>query len=99
DALDKIVQNVPVMKDTAVFVDLSGSMKAPVSGQRAVSSKLSCRDVAATMAACILARNPKTAVFGFHTTVEIPVLNPRDSVMTNVEKIQALPDGGTDCAS
>lgn len=101
DAIEASAHNAPVFPGSlAVFVDVSGSMNAPVTGyRRSSSSKVTCAQAGAVMAACLKHRNPQAHVLGFHYVVENPVLNHRDSVMSNAEKIYKLPSGGTNCAS
>lgn len=100
-ALETSIANVPeIPGKTYVFVDISGSMHSPATGYRKGStSAVRCLDVAALMAAAVLRKNPKAEVIPFHFHVEPVRLNPRDSVMTNAEKLARLPSGGTNCSA
>lgn len=99
DAMEHAIANIPEF-DGKIFigVDISGSMDSAVSGDRAVVSKISCRQVAALIASAIKRKNENTEVFTFDTEARKVNLNARDSVMTNA-KIIAAPGGGTDCAA
>ena len=101
DAMEVAIQNVPKM-DGQVYVclDISGSMRSPVTGLRAGSTTaVQCVDVAALVAAAVLRQNPTTEVIPFESKVVSVQLNPRDSVMTNAEKLSSLPCGGTNCSA
>ena len=90
DAMEVATENVPVLGDrVAVCVDVSGSMSSAVTGNRgSVTSRTSCKDVAALIAASVARTNPMTTVVSFGTTARIvPNFNPRDSVMTNSQKL------------
>jgi len=88
--------------DGKVFVlpDVSGSMSSPVTGHRKGStSSVRCIDVAALFTAALLRSNPNAEVLPFSVEVETVKLNPRDSVMTNAEKLAAIGGGGTNCSA
>ena len=94
-------ENVPAL-DGQVFVcpDVSGSMQSAVTGHRAGSTtKTRCIDVAALVAASVLRRNSSAEVLVFSDNVVPCVLNSRDSVMSNAQKLAALPSGGTNCSA
>lgn len=101
DALEIATANVPVIKGKVkVFVDVSGSMSHAATGYRAGStSKVTCVDVAALIASVILRKNDEAEIIPFADKVKSISLNPRDSVMTNAQKIRAALGGGTDCAA
>ncbi len=101
DAMEIAIGNVPSIKGK-VFVcpDVSGSMQSPVTGYRkSATSKVRCIDVAALVAAAILRKNPNAEVIPFSDEVVKASLNPRDSVMTNAQKLANLPSGGTNCSA
>ena len=99
DALEVATTNVPSIKGKVyIAVDCSGSMSAPVTGARAVASKISCNQVASLIAASFLRTCEDVEVIKFDTAANIISLNARDSVMTNTQKI-GTHGGGTDCAS
>ncbi|MBY0113223.1 MAG: TROVE domain-containing protein [Phycisphaerales bacterium] len=101
DAMEIAISNVPAV-DGKVWVlpDVSGSMQSPVTGNRPGSTtKVRCVDVAALVAAAILRKNPDAEVLPFSDHVVPADLNPRDSVMTNAQRLASLPSGGTNCSA
>jgi 60 kDa SS-A/Ro ribonucleoprotein len=58
-----------------------------------------CIDVAALMAAAVLRTQKEAKVLPFETRVREIALNPRDSVLTNAEKLAAIGGGGTNCSA
>lgn len=101
DAMEIAVNNVPVIDGKVyVFPDVSGSMSSPVTGARkGATSKVRCVDVAALVAASVLRRNPNAEVIPFETCVVPLQLNPRDSIMTNAQKLASVGGGGTNCSA
>lgn len=100
DAMEHATKNVPAFNapnGVLVFPDVSGSMDSPVTGERAAASKMTCTQVAALFASAVLRTNPGAEVLPFDTRVHLVRLNPRDSVMTNAQKLN-LRGGGTDCS-
>jgi 60 kDa SS-A/Ro ribonucleoprotein len=101
DAMEVAIENVPSIKGR-VFVcpDVSGSMQSAVTGQRpGATSATRCIAVAALVAAAVLRKNPHADVLAFSDDVVPCRLNPRDSVMTNAQKLASLPSGGTNCSA
>lgn len=102
DAMEIAVRNVPAFKGNVVVCpDVSGSMTwASVTGSRKGStSKVRCIDVAALVSTAIVRKNPRARVIPFETGV-VPVrINPRDSIMTNTDKIACIGGGGTNCSA
>jgi 60 kDa SS-A/Ro ribonucleoprotein len=84
-----------------VCVDVSGSMRSPVTGTlRGSTTAVQCVDVAALMAACVLRTNDEAEVIVFSSEVhEGTRLNPRDAVLTNAQRMASEPAGGTNCSS
>lgn len=101
DALDHALVNVPRVEGKVyVFPDVSASMHSPVTGYRKGSSTaVRCVDVAALVAAAMVRVNPRARVIPFNDRVQEVELNPRDSVLTNAQKLSALPQGGTNCSA
>jgi 60 kDa SS-A/Ro ribonucleoprotein len=103
DAMEIATRNVPAIgKGRGVWVlpDISGSMRSPITGHRpGAASAVRCVDVAALIAATILRTNKNAGVIPFENVAVDIVLNPRDSVMTNAQKLAALPAGGTNCSA
>lgn len=99
-AMEYATENVPSFKGKVyVGVDYSGSMAAAVTGARgSATSVISCNQVAALMAACILRKSEDCEVYRFDTNAQKVVLNAKDSVMENAKKIGAN-GGGTDCGA
>ncbi len=100
-AMEIATQNVPKIPGrVAVCIDVSGSMGSSVTGYReGATSKIRCVDAAGLMASCILRKNPAAAVIPFECHVCNMRLNPRDSIMTNAQKLASLCGGGTDCSA
>lgn len=103
DAMEIAIGNVPRVDGKVwIFPDVSGSMQSPVTGHRPGSTtKVRCIDVAALVAAAILRKSPEASVLPFSDDVVKvnPTLNPRDSVMTNAQRLASLPSGGTNCSA
>lgn len=101
DALEIALHNVPQLTGKIVVCpDVSGSMSSPVSGQRgSATTAVRCIDVAALVAAALLRKNQDTSVLPFENKVVQCDLNPRDSVMTNAQKLAAIGGGGTNCSA
>lgn len=112
EAMEVATRNVPKLQgDTLIAVDQSGSMcQGPVTGRGAKPSIIRVVE-AASLIGCSLLRSNKTAtLIGFDCAQwsgmrggDMPGvypmnhLNPFDSVMTNVSKMNAG-GGGTDCS-
>ncbi len=102
DAMETATQNVPkIDAKIHLFVDVSGSMHSPITGQRkGATTTVRCIDVAALIAATIVRRNPKAEILPFESkALEDFTFNPRDSVITNATKLSSLPRGGTNCSA
>ncbi|MCD9187506.1 MAG: TROVE domain-containing protein [Pyrinomonadaceae bacterium] len=101
DAMEIATENVPEIKGKVyVLPDISGSMHSAVTGYRkGATSAVRCIDVAALVAAAILRKNPTAEVIPFSDNIVKADLNPRDSVMTNAQKLARLPSGGTNCSA
>lgn len=101
DAVELATANVPEFPGKVyVFPDISGSMHSAVTGyRRGATTAVRCIDVAALVAATILRKNSRAEVMPFESKVVEVRLNPRDSVVTNAEKLAKLPAGGTNCSA
>ena len=101
DAMEIALELVPSFGEkVAIAVDVSGSMACPLTGDRAGgTSNVRKVDVASLFAAAVLRKNPDSLVLPFHGQVLSCQLNPRDSVMTNAEKLANLCSNGTNCAA
>lgn len=100
DAMETAVQNVPAIQGKVVVCpDVSGSMHSPATGYRgSVSTKTRCIDIAALVSAAMLRTNPQARVIPFEQITVNVKLNPRDSIMTNAEKLANV-GGGTACSA
>lgn len=100
DAMELATSNVPAFGcKTIVAVDFSGSMTMAVTGSREGSTSVTtCNQVASLIASVVLRQNKNAEVYRFDTNAQKVNLNPRDSVMTNAQKI-SLNGGGTDCSA
>jgi 60 kDa SS-A/Ro ribonucleoprotein len=101
DAMELALKNVPrVTGKVYVCPDVSGSMHSPITGHRQGStSAVRCIDVAALVAAAVLRKNPDAEILPFEAKTVSIRLNPRDSVLTNAQKLASLPCGGTNCSA
>jgi len=101
DAMEIATENVPEINGKVyVFPDISGSMHSAITGfRKGATSAVRCIDAAALIAAAILRKNPTAEVIPFSDNVVEASLNPRDSVMTNAQKLASLPSGGTNCSA
>ena len=101
DAMEIAIHNVPRIEGRVyVCPDVSGSMHSPVTGVRTgATTAVRCIDVAALVAAAVLRTNPQAEVIPFESDVVRVNLNPRDSVMTNAQRLASLPCGGTNCSA
>ena len=101
DAMEVAVANAPAIEGRVyVCPDVSGSMSSPVTGFRnGATTAVRCIDVAALVAAAVLRKNQRAEVLPFEHDVVKVQLNPRDSVMTNAERLAAVGGGGTNCSA
>lgn len=100
DAMEIATDNVPEIEGNIVIaVDTSGSMGCAVTGYRgSATSSISCVDVASLFASAVLRKNRSARVLPFDTAIRNVKLEPRDTVMTNANKLARLGGGGTDCS-
>ena len=101
DAMEISLENIQAYPGRVVVCpDVSGSMASAVTGvRRGATSVVRCIDVAALVAAAVLRKNRDALVLPFETKVREVVLNARDSVMTNADKLAAMGGGGTNCSA
>jgi len=101
DAMEIATENVPEINGKVyVFPDISGSMHSAITGfRKGATSAVHCIDAAALVAATILRKNPTAEVIPFESDIVKLALNPRDSIMTNANKLESLPAGGTNCSA
>ena len=101
EAMEIAIENVPELRGrVAVCPDVSGSMTMPVTGYRqGASSKVTCMDVAALVAAAVLRKNPSAMVMPFDTKVREVKISPRDRVVDNAAELSSFFGGGTACSA
>ncbi|WEJ99407.1 MAG: RNA-binding protein [Candidatus Sphingomonas phytovorans] len=97
DALEASVSNVPIVSGNVVVCpDVSGSMASPATGYRkGATSKVSCTQVAALVAAAMLRTNRQARVLPFEQRVVKVKLDPFARLAVNTAKLAALGGGGT----
>ncbi len=97
EALEASVSNVPkVAGRVVVCPDVSGSMASPATGYRkGATSKVSCIDVAALVAAAMLRTNHQARVLPFEEEVVRVELDPSARLAVNTAKLAAIGGGGT----
>lgn len=103
-ALDLAIDNIPTLNGNVVtFIDISGSMQSPVTGDRGkgATTVARCVDVAALIGASILRHNKNATILPFDTVVENRrIMEPQDSVLTNASKMaSSLRNQGTNISS
>lgn len=100
-AAEIAVENVQKLNKTIkVCLDISSSMRNPITGNRgSASSKMRHIDVASVITSSILRKNPDAEVVPFNTEVKKANVNGFDSIMTNAEKLAAMAGGGTKTSS
>ncbi len=96
-ALEASVSNVPQVPGRVVVCpDVSGSMASPATGYRkGATSKVSCNDVAALVAAAVLRANREARVMPFEVDVVPIALDPHARLAVNTAKLAAIGGGGT----
>lgn len=105
DAMEVATENVPVIKNVAVCVDVSGSMTfGSVTGGRGRTASVTTPiQVASLIAASISRTNPTATIISYGTRARVvPNYNARDSVMTNTEKLSREGNWcghGTNCSA
>ncbi len=101
DAMEIATENVPkIAGKIYVCPDVSGSMASAVTGYRkGATTDMRCIDVAGLVASAILRKNPTAEILPFENNVVNIALNPRDSVMTNAQKLAKIGGGGTNCSA
>ncbi|WP_420583701.1 RNA-binding protein [Ruegeria sp.] len=101
DAMEIAAQNVPqVSGQVVVCPDVSGSMTWAVTGYRpGATSAVRHVDVAALVAASFQRVNRGCQVLPFDFDVRDVRLQPRDTILTNAERLAALAGGGTNCSA
>ncbi|MBR8654846.1 RNA-binding protein [Achromobacter sp. Marseille-Q0513] len=101
DAMELAIANVPSLHGRVVVCpDVSGSMRSSATGWAgSATSTVRCIDVAALVAAAVLRKNRRARVLPFDFDVVDVRMNPRDSVMTNAQKLAGIGGGGTSCSA
>lgn len=90
-AMDVSLEALPDLPGrTAILVDVSGSMTDPVSGK----SKMSCMDVATTLAAAFYKKS-NAVVVPFHSNVVNVTLDQNSTMITLIDQLQRNVGGAT----
>lgn len=100
-AMEYSTKNIPNFggKKVLVGVDCSGSMSAPVTGNRGTAStKVNCNQVGSLIAACLVRNNKGAKVARFDTKAQEVSVLETDTIVTATNKIGAN-GGGTDCGA
>lgn len=107
DALEIATENTPVLPmgekgapSAYVLLDVSGSMKNPITGERFGStSKMSRADIASLITCCILRKNPDAVLLPFNKEVVNFQINREETIMTNAMNLASIANGGTACSA
>ena len=101
EALEASVSSVPAVAGRVVVCpDVSGSMASPATGYRkGATSKVSCNDVAALVAAAMLRANRQARVLPFEQKVVAVKLDPFARLAVNTAKLAAIGGGGTNVSA
>ena len=101
EAMEIATENVPSFEGQIYLcVDVSGSMRNSVTGERnGATSQVRCIDAAAVFAAALLRKNKSAILLPFDGRVHKCELNPRDSIMTNATTLAAYGGGATSCSA
>jgi len=107
DAMEIATENTPVLPmgekgapSAYVLLDVSGSMKNPITGVRYGStSKMSRADVASLIACCILRKNPDAVLLPFNKEVVAFHIDRNETIMQNSLNLAAIANGGTACSA
>ena len=100
-ALEASVSRLPVVEGRVVVCpDVSGSMRSPATGYRkGATSKVTCNDVAALIAAAVLRTNRRARVLPFEQAVVPITLDPFARLAVNKAKLAAVGGGGTNVSA
>ena len=101
DAMELSVRNVPSLRGQVVVCpDVSGSMSGAVTGYRkGATTATRFVDVAGLVSAAILRQNPSATVLPFEVRVREVRMEPRDTILTNANRLADQWGGGTNCAA
>ena len=101
DAMELATANVPAVPGKIyVCPDVSGSMRSPITGHRkGATTAVRCVDVAALVTSALVRKNPSAEVIPFEQDLVRVDVNPRDSIMTNAERLASVGGGGTNCSA
>jgi len=100
-ALEASVATVPSVAGRVIICpDVSGSMASPATGfRKGATSKVSCNDVAALVAAAMLRTNRQARVLPFEQKVVGIALDPYARLAVNTAKLAAVCGGGTNVSA
>lgn len=97
EAMEIATASMPVLPgNVVVAIDVSGSMASPATGWRkGATTRATCVDVAALIAATLKRANPATRIIPFNTGVVRYRPRSRGGVMQQARELAALVGGGT----
>jgi 60 kDa SS-A/Ro ribonucleoprotein len=101
DAMEIAIGNVPAIKgDVHVCCDTSGSMGSAITGSGGGrhTSSVTCVEVAGLISSAVVRNNRAATVWTFNNDAVKVNLNPRDTVITNTQKL-AKAGGGTNVSA
>jgi 60 kDa SS-A/Ro ribonucleoprotein len=101
DAMEISIDNVPSLPGNGfVCLDTSGSMGSPITGhdENGKASTVTCVEVAGLIASSIIRKNRSAQLWTFKSDAVKVDLNPRDTVITNTQKLSHA-GGGTNISS
>jgi 60 kDa SS-A/Ro ribonucleoprotein len=101
DAMEVAIENVPALPGKGyVCVDTSGSMGSPITGYGVTrhTSSVTCVEVAGLIASAVVRKNRSADVWTFNSGATNVNLNPRDTVITNTQRL-AKAGGGTNISA
>lgn len=97
-AMEASTQNVPSLGNISIVVgvDVSGSMKSPVTGTRgSATSSFRCVDLAALIASVVARKHDDVVVMPVDTSIHRHSLDFSDSILGNAAKLAKYGGGGT----
>lgn len=99
DAMEIAINNVPMLPGNGILcMDTSGSMVSSITGSDGKVSTVKCVEVAGLIASAVYRKNRDADIYTFNSNAVNVNLNPRDTVLTNTQKL-AKAGGGTNISA